>query len=88
MRFCPTSSYLVVVVYVVPRETNIRVALLWTSILSVQIVLIQTRKKNAGCTGYTGCTVAWVYWVFDWLDLKMLESIVSVLLSYWFKLSG
>ena len=29
-----------------------------------------------------------LYWAFDWLDLKMLESIVSVLPSDWFSLSG
>jgi len=29
-----------------------------------------------------------LYWTFDWLDLKMLESIVSVLPSDWCSLCG
>jgi len=29
-----------------------------------------------------------LYWTFDWLDLKMFESIVSVLPPDWFSLSG
>ena len=40
----------------------------------------------------TGQRTSWdfivLYYAFDWLDLKMLESIVSVLCSDWFSWSG
>lgn len=73
MIVCRTSSYLVVVVSVVPRETDNRSTLLWTSVLFVQIALIQTRKKlvrQLSAAIVLQCLEALIKrgtWVFKWL---------------------